>query len=382
MIASATTDHTPSLALSRRTLSLIAAGWATWALLSAVEQAARNGWLQRPYGFGEALLTRLPLAAALAAATPVVLMLSRKAPVLGTRDRRGIGLHLGACVTLVVLIDALSCGLTTMIAGVPFDLGTPRAWSLRVLGLWLLPVGLLYWLIVVADHGVRHFVSAREQGELAARLTAQLAEARLEALKLQLHPHFLFNALHSITSLVHTRRYPDAIRVTAGLGSLLRRLLDDAPLQEVTLGEELAFVKDYLAIESIRFSDRLTVHYDVAPEVDGCLVPHLLLQPLVENAVRHGVQSRADGGVLRVRARAEGDRLRLTVSDDGAGVALTTSATERRQVGLANTRARLGELYGGDQSLEIRPTSGGGTTVIVTLPLRLQMTVAARGAVV
>jgi signal transduction histidine kinase len=372
---------TPLFSIRRQTLLLIAAGWAMWAVLSAVEQAARNGWLQRPYGFGEALLTRLPLAAALAAATPVILALSRRAPVFGGPNTMGIGLHLGACVALVVLIDTLSCGLTTMTQGVPFNLGTPRSWLLRVLGLWFLPIALLYWLIVVTDHGVRHFVTARKQGELAARLTTVVAEARLDALKLQLHPHFLFNALHTITTLIRTGRDPDAIRVTAGLGSLLRRLLDDAPLQEVTLAEELAFVNDYLAIETIRFSDRLTVHYDVAPGVDRCLVPHLLLQPLVENAVRHGVQSRHDGGALRISAWPDGDRLVLTIADDGTEVPTTAPTKDRRQIGLANTRARLGELYGTHQSLEIRQDDGVGTRVIVTVPLRHHTGVATKGAV-
>jgi two-component system, LytTR family, sensor kinase len=380
-MADDTGTPTPPFFIRRQTLLLIAAGWAIWALLSAVEQAARNGWLQRPYGFAEAVLTRLPLAAALAAATPAILMLSRRAPVFGRPNVARIGLHLGACVALVVLIDALSCGLTTMTQGVPFDLGTPRRWLLRVLGLWFLPVALLYWLIVVTDHGVRHFVTARRQGELAARLTTLVAEARLDALKLQLHPHFLFNALHTITTLIRTGRNPDAIRVTAGLGSLLRRLLDDAPLQEVTLAEELAFVNDYLAIETIRFSDRLTVHYDIAAGVDSCLVPHLLLQPLVENAVLHGVQSRDDGGVLRISARPDGDRLVLTVADDGIEVPALVATKERRQIGLANTRARLSELYGAHQSLEIRQNDGAGTRVIVTLPLHRTPGLVSKGAV-
>ena len=150
---------------------------------------------------------------------------------------------------------------------------------------------------------------------------------------------------------------------------------------QLTLREELGFVKDYLAIETIRFSDRLTVHYEIAPELDGCLVPHLLLQPLVENALRHGIQSRPDGGVLRICAQPRGDRILLTVTDDGVGLRKGMSSVERRQVGLANARARLGELYGAHQSLEIRDAAGNGTTVTVTLPLHRQPRIAAGGSV-
>lgn len=359
-------DHRSSH--SPRVWLLILAVWIIWALLSSVELVARMLWLQQPLDFGQALMVKLPVALALAALTPGVLAVSRRFPLLDAQRNRRWDVHIVAWLALVVIIDAVSCAQAAWSESLPFDLGSGRSYLIRVLGLWLLPIGLLYWLIVVIDHGIRHFLAARDQREAAARLEAQVARSRLEALKLQLHPHFLFNALHSIAALVRTGRSSDAIRVAAGLGDLLRRLLDEAPVQEVSLREEMAFLRDYLDIELIRFRDRLRVTYDIAPEAESALVPHLLLQPLVENALRHGLQSRADGGCLTIRARRANGALELTVADDGAGPRPDARAERQHGVGLANARARLRELYGERQSLELCDLDGAGTEVRVRLP--------------
>jgi signal transduction histidine kinase len=355
---------------SRRAWLLVLAAWMAWALLSAVELMARAMWMRGRVDFTEALAAKLPLAFTLAVVTPGIVALSRRHPLIGTATTRRYYVHAVAWLALVALIDLVSCAMNSVTTGVAFDLGGPREYAVRVLGLWLLPVGLLYWLIVLIDHGVRHFVAAREQAAASARLSAQVAQARLDALKLQLHPHFLFNALHSIGTLVRTGRSSDAIRVTAGLGDLLRRLLDDAPRQEVPLREELAFVREYLGIESIRFSDRLRVRYDIAGDVGHALVPHLLLQPLVENALRHGLHASEGGGCLTIAARRDGERLEISVADDGAGLAASDGGNGSGRRGLSTTRARLLELYGAAQSLELRARGGAGAEVRVSIPFR------------
>jgi hypothetical protein len=356
-----------ALSIPARVWLIIGAAWLIWALLSAGELATQMWYVHRPVGITQALIAKLPLAFVLALATPGILILSRRMPVLGAgRSRRWMA-HIPACLALILVIDALACALTSWTTGIPFDLGSPRQYLFRIVAFWLLPVGLLYWLVVVIDHAVRQFVRAREQAEIAVRLTAQVSGARLEALKLRLHQHVLYNALHSIGTLVRTGRSTDAVKITALLGGLLRRLLDDAPRQEVPLREELAFIGEYLAIELIRFSDRLQVRYDIDQRAELALVPHLVLQPLVENALKHGLQPRADGGCLTIRARRDATRLELTVLDDGVGY----DAASEVGTGLATTRARLNALYGGDATLDVRRIDPVGTEVVVSLPLRI-----------
>jgi two-component system, LytTR family, sensor kinase len=356
-----------ALSIPGRAWMLIGMAWLIWALLSAGELATQMWYVHRPVGITQALLARLPLAVVLAVSTPGILLLSRRMPVIAAARSWRWLVHIPACVGLIAVIDALACALTSWMTNIPFDLGSPRQYLFRVVAFWLLPVGLLYWLVVVIDHAVRQFVRAREQAELAARLSAQVSGARLEALKLRLHPHFLYNALHSIGTLVRTGRGSEAVKITALLGGLLRRLLDDAPRQEIPLRDELAFVGDYLSIELIRFSDRLQVRYDIDQRVELALVPHLVLQPLVENALKHGLQACADGGCLTISARRAGGRVELRVADDGVGYGVSSTIG----TGLTTTRARLAELYRDDCLLDVRRLEPSGTEVLVSLPLRM-----------
>jgi len=206
---------------------------------------------------------------------------------------------------------------------------------------------------------------------VASQLETQLAQADLQALKSQLHPHFLFNALHTIGSLVRTGDRDNAVKVTAGLGDLLRRMLEGASQQEAPLKQELEFIKSYLAIEQIRFQDRLRVDFSIDPEVLDARVPHLILQPLVENAIRHGIAPHLFAGMVSVSAKRlnGGKRLQLAVRDDGPGAGDGDGA--RPGIGLANTRARLGRLYGADFTLEVTNLPQGGMEALVELPFAL-----------
>jgi len=208
------------------------------------------------------------------------------------------------------------------------------------------------------------FSRATEERE---QLEARLARAQLQSLRLQLHPHFLFNTLNTINALIGTDRHA-AERVISGLSELLRMSLSSASEQEVTLAKELELLAHYIEIQQIRFQDRLTVNFRIDPDARYALVPNLMLQPLVENAIRHGIAPRAAPGHVVVTAARRGDRLELSVVDDGVGE--KASRDHRDGVGLGNTRARLLSLYGSDHRFEAGGASAGGFAVHIEIPYR------------
>lgn len=238
------------------------------------------------------------------------------------------------------------------------------AWSLYVdLVHGKLHAGVItYFLLAILYFTFLYHARLRRAEEHRALLSAQLATAQMNALKMQLHPHFLFNTLNAITSLIHTD--PEAAdRMTTRLGDMLRTTLDLEGVQEVTLRRELDMLSDYLEIQAMRFSDRLTVEIEVDDQTRSGLVPALLLQPLVENAVEHGVAPRSEQSRVSIRARREGDWLKLTVTNDVPATPDATRSDRKGGLGLANTRARLLERYGNRQSLEIAQ----GREFVVTL---------------
>jgi LytS/YehU family sensor histidine kinase len=227
---------------------------------------------------------------------------------------------------------------------------------------------LVYWAILGAYQGFDYHRKFREREKRAVQLEAQLVQAQLQALKMQLHPHFLFNTLNSISALLH-HDPESADRMIARLGSFLRLTLDNSGEQEVTLQKELEFLKCYLEIEQVRFQDRLTVSYDVAPETLDAMVPNLVWQPIVENAIRHAIAPRSGCGHIEVRAQRLGDTLQLQVKDDGPGLASKEhSSGSSKGLGLANTRERLRQLYGSDHRFELANGSGQGLIVTVEVP--------------
>jgi LytS/YehU family sensor histidine kinase len=201
----------------------------------------------------------------------------------------------------------------------------------------------------------------------AAQLETQLAQAQLDALKMQIHPHFLFNTLNSISVLMQDD-VSAANKMLIRLSELLRAALKSEKAQEVSLRQELEFLRGYLEIEQMRFQDRLHVDFDVDAETLDSLVPNLILQPLVENAIKHGIAPRAEAGTICVEAHRENGHVRLSVRDDGSG--LSETKNQSNGIGLANTRARLEKLYGAEHSFEIVSPSAGGLEVKVTIPFR------------
>lgn len=230
---------------------------------------------------------------------------------------------------------------------------------------------LIYVMIVTAVLTLAYAHDAKERAIRAARLQAQLAEAQLNALGAQLQPHFLFNTLHLISALV--RPEPKrAEQLIARLSELLREMLDNSDRVEVTLREEIAFIEKYADIQETRFGPRLQVVFEIAADTLELEVPRLVLQPLVENAIRHGIAPRSNSGTVDIRSERSGDRLTLVVRDNGIGVPPDTAM--REGVGLRSTRARLQQIYGADGSFTIASNGGsgasGGATCTIVIPCR------------
>jgi len=228
---------------------------------------------------------------------------------------------------------------------------------------------MIYWGVLGAGMAFSYYQKYR-QGELrAVELQAQLAQAQLQALKMQLHPHFLFNTLNAIAALVRKHEDRAATDMLAGLSDLLRLALENVSTQQVSLQRELEFLERYLDIEKIRFADRLQVRMQIAPETLDAAVPNLILQPLVENAIRHGIAPRAAAGVIEITAARHGERLHLQIKDDGPG--LPDGAALNNGVGLSNTIARLQRLYGAAQSFALRNAPEGGAVATLEIPFVL-----------
>jgi two-component system LytT family sensor kinase len=223
---------------------------------------------------------------------------------------------------------------------------------------------LIYWGIIGIVHAVENYRAGRERELRAAQLEARLAEARMQLLKMQLHPHFLFNTLNAISELVHEDPH-NAEKMIGGLSHLLRETLEAGMIDAVPLARELDLLDRYTAIQRTRFGDRLDVRVSIEdPAARDALVPILILQPLVENAIRHGIAERARAGRIDVRARRHGQRLVLEVEDDGSGL---PQGAAREGVGVGNTKARLAEMYGRNQEFELIG-SKSGTVARVSIP--------------
>jgi len=224
-------------------------------------------------------------------------------------------------------------------------------------------------IVALMAYALEHEYASRARRQREVLLRDEASRAQLQVLRMQLDPHFLFNSLNAISALVEDDPAA-AQRMIDQLGGFLRQTLEHAEQAEVPLRVETSLLEAYLEIERARFGDRLRVDIDVAPELADALVPMLMLQPLVENSVRHGIQPSLEGGTVRIHARSDAGRLRVDVTDDGIGVPPAFAAAAARGLGLRNTAERLRRSYGVAASLEVAPGSAGGTRATVVLPLR------------
>jgi two-component system LytT family sensor kinase len=229
-----------------------------------------------------------------------------------------------------------------------------------------------YWTIVGLSHAVLYYRESRDRELRASQLETRLVEAQLKALQQQLHPHFLFNTLHAISALMH-RDVEAADRTLMRLSDLLRLTLEHIGQPEIPLQSELDFLAKYLQIEQTRFADRLIVRFDVQPETLDTLVPNLILQPLVENAIKHGVAKKSGLGHVDISARRDGDKLHMEVRDDGVGLSEDALTALQKGIGVSTTRARLQHLFGADYRFEFH-RQASGLAVIVAIPWRTEST--------
>ena len=301
----------------------------------------------------------------LGALTPIAYVLARRFPLSRERLARNLLVHfLGS---LLLCFGWATLGL---LLGLILDRYPAQDNLLRGYVSWLLTTlpwsVFMYFTVLGCVYAFTYYREARERETREARLAAQLSEAKLSALRMQLHPHFLFNSLNAITVLVRDQRTQEASDMLELLSRLLRQVLQTEQGEFVTLNQELQFIEQYLSIEQVRFSDRLQVKWSIDEAVRGALVPVFILQPLVENAVRHGITKRMESGIIEIVALREGTWLVLRVIDNGAGYEPAAEAG----LGLANTRLRLQTLFGDQAELKLLPAPDGGTIATLRLPLR------------
>jgi two-component sensor histidine kinase len=304
---------------------------------------------------------------ALAALTPIPYRLGRRFPFRISQWTRSIAIHLLGSFVFSIAWASIGMVLGKLLDHFPWMPPVPFSYLNWIV--ITIPFGaLIYFAMLGCFSAYRYFIEAREREAEAARLATQLAETRLSALRMQLNPHFLFNSLNTVLVLVRDKENAAAARTLELIADLLRQLLETDRPQLVSLSDELRFAERYLAIEQVRFPDRLRVEWAIEERARSVLVPDLILQPLVDNAIRHGVAKRPEAGVIRISARVSGEFLELGIRDDGAGVG---PEAEREGIGLSNTKERLRVLYGQLASVTISTVRGAGTEVRLLIPIRI-----------
>jgi signal transduction histidine kinase len=337
--------------------------------LPTLGSAYRAFVIQRGLGFAPGELAAIPAWFLLLFAAPLLVIAARRLRLTSKIGLREVVLHLVLLAVMTLAHAAVLDGVSRVISAEPPHFSFLEGLSRAVLRGFHLNV-LLHAGALTAAVALDFQQKARDRELRSVELEAQLAQAQIMALRMQLNPHFLFNTLNTIAMLVRESDNDRAVRMLAGLGSLLRHVLEDIGRQEVPLSEEIEFIQRYLDIEGLRFEDRLRVRIDVEPGLFDALVPNLILQPLVENAIRHGIARRGTAGGVRITATQDHNRILLSVRDDGPGLGEEAASGGKAGVGLENTRARLHRLYGAEGQLKVKDAEGGGVMAAVSFPLR------------
>jgi LytS/YehU family sensor histidine kinase len=304
-----------------------------------------------------------------AMATPFILRLSREFPLAKPVRIVTWLVHVGACAGTGLATSAWTSCLYFLFNPYLEPVRAPymRLWFVNFYN-GLLSCAVLYAAILALNYVLDSRARLAVREAEAARLNEQLVTAQLHALRQQIEPHFLFNTLNSVVGLVREGHNDSAVVMIAELSDLLRRMLDDSRRQHVPLQEEMEFARKYLDIQKVRFTDRLQICVDVPGELDRAQVPSLILQPMVENAIKHGIAKSAQGGTILIAASHRNGMLTLSVANDGPSLPANWDAT-RLGIGISNVRARLQTLYGDACDIRLRNRDAGGVEVSVSLPL-------------
>ncbi|MEP6731075.1 MAG: sensor histidine kinase [bacterium] len=356
-----------------RTAAILIALWSVPGFMAGVETYVFQGIEGRHPQFWRVLLIQCTGWWAWALMTPVVFSMARRWPVRRPISVSTVGVHVSAAIAAAVVHAFVYTAGGFALAQTPPPSPFISLVAHSLLGWFPLSI-LIYVGLVSGGHWLELARREHEREQRTLALEAQLAGAQLQALRMQLHPHFLFNTLNTIAMLVREQDVTASVRLISQLGDVLRQVLRSAETQEVALAEEIEFTRKYLEIEEVRFADRLRVEWNLDDDALSAVVPHLILQPLVENALRHGIARREESGLLQIAARRAGDRLVLSVRDDGPGLGAMGEASDG--IGLANVRARLVALYRerGALVLESLPLDdGGGVRATITLPWRVAL---------
>ena len=325
---------------------------------------------ERPVPLLDSLYMQMTWAYLFALATPFILWVSSRLPIERNNWIRSVLTHVPISILLAIVLTAL--GRVVIWLQVGYPIGRPlslESVTRFVIANFSESIG-IYLLIALTSYAFNYYSRYREGQLRTLQLEAQLSQAQLEALKMQLHPHFLFNTLHSISALL-TKDREAARRMITRLGDFLRMTLENSGAQEVSLQKEMEFLRCYLEIERVRFQDRLVTRIDVSPQVLDARVPNLILQPIVENAIRHGITPRSTPGIIEIQAKPHNGSVRIQVRDNGPGLAEHRSSDIlfRKGLGLANTETRLERLYGAGHLFDLANDPDGGLVVTLEIPL-------------
>src|SRR5215475_2843645 len=359
-----------NLKINWRRASLFFGGWTLVGIVFAlISYAAAIGENNKEFGFVSALRLNLVQFYVWAILTPFVFRFSRRFPIeLRPLNVRNLLLYFPALISFAGIHQVLHLAILWSIwprwrQRYPALMDCYRAYF--AFGFYIdLIIALL---IVIAVHALFYYQNFRASELAQSSLKTQLAQAQLRALKMQLHPHFLFNTLHSISSLV-LEDPPKANSMIARLGDFLRLTLENSNQQLVSLNEETEFLRCYLEIEQVRFGDRLTVAFELEPQTLSAQVPHLILQPVVENAIQHAIAPRATPGHINIEAKRLNHSLRLEVKDNGPGITSNTTSPSKKCVGLTNVRTRLQQIYGSNFYFDLANGGNGGLIVVMEIP--------------
>ena len=344
--------------------------WTLFALFFTSQFALQSEFLGKPVPFFQVLMWQLVSGYVWFALSPLIVYLARRFPFEKGSWKVAIPFHIVTGLVVALFQQGIDALILPRL-GYPPGAAFATFWeAYKFFVSFNLHLSLqIYWAVVGVWSAYNYYRKYRERELQTSKLEARLAQSRLQVLKMQLHPHFLFNALNAISELIH--RDPDAAdRMLTDLSDLLRMSFENLEVQEVSLKQELEFLHKYIEIEQMRFHDRLVVEMQIAPETLDATVPNMILQPIVENAIKHGISPRASGGRIDIETTRKNGHLEIKVQDNGLGIPFGDTDHLSEGVGLSNTRRRLKHLYGEKHKFSITPTGGQGVVVGLEIPFR------------